>query len=258
MTKRFWVNGDEDASISPLNRLLRYGDGVFETIRVVNGSVPLVQYHQERVNDACKRLNLYAFDLPAAITQLALVETGVLRVAVYAEDSQTGGYARGKSAAEFMAWFEPNNFGQNPAVALKSVQKDYDRSLAGLKSASALSYVLSSQNGDELACFVDTAGCIIETQRGNLLFEREGRLYTPNLKDRGVRGVMLAAMKKSLEQQGIDIIEDNIRVDQTSEFDAVWEINALRGVSYVHCIDNLVFSKGQLPLEAVVMELYQC
>lgn len=258
MTKRFWVNGEENAVISPLNRLLRYGDGVFETIRVVNGVVPLVQYHQERLSEACNRLNLRSFNLPVAINLLGLCETGTLRVAVYAEDSQTAGYARGTSNAEYMAWFEPTDFGQNPSVILKTVQKDYDRSLAGLKSASALSYVLSSQCGDDLACFVDSTGCIIETQRGNLLFEREGRLFTPSLKHQGVRGVMLAAIKASLEQQGIDIIEDFIHVDQVSEFDAVWEVNALRGASYVHGIDNLVFSKGQLPLEAVVKDLYQC
>ncbi|NVK11538.1 MAG: aminotransferase class IV [Gammaproteobacteria bacterium] len=258
MTKRFWVNGEEDAAISPDNRLLRYGDGVFETIRVSKGRVPLAQYHQKRLNEACKRLNLRAFDLAATLNQLGLVETGMLRVAVFAAGSQAGGYARGISSAEFMAWFEPTSFGENPSVALNTVQKDYDRSLAGLKSASALSYVLSSQIGGQLACFVDTTGCIIETQRGNLLFEREGRLYTPNLNGGGVRGVMLAAMKQPLEQRGIDMIEDSIYLEHVCDFDAVWEVNALRGISRVHCIDRLTFPEGQLPLDEIVEDLYRC
>lgn len=41
----------DDDGASPLslsNRALSYGDGIFETIRIVDGMVPLLDYHRAR------------------------------------------------------------------------------------------------------------------------------------------------------------------------------------------------------------------
>ena len=62
MTARVLVDGLADDRVSALDRGLAYGDGLFETIRAVDGEVPLWDRHMARLSDGCRRLGLPAPD----------------------------------------------------------------------------------------------------------------------------------------------------------------------------------------------------
>ena len=46
----YWVNGEADASPTPADRGLSYGDGVFETFRCHRGRIHLWDYHWQRLS----------------------------------------------------------------------------------------------------------------------------------------------------------------------------------------------------------------
>jgi len=50
------VNGKASESISAFDRGLQYGDGLFETIAVVDGHPCLWQRHVQRLKTGCERL----------------------------------------------------------------------------------------------------------------------------------------------------------------------------------------------------------
>src|SRR5690625_1258881 len=52
------VNGVLGAMVSPLDRGFAYGDGVFETVRVHNGSMPLWPLHEQRLLAGADRLKI--------------------------------------------------------------------------------------------------------------------------------------------------------------------------------------------------------
>ncbi|MGL6267510.1 MAG: aminotransferase class IV, partial [Chitinophagaceae bacterium] len=61
----FMFNGkyfpNSTAVIGPDNRALRYGDGIFETLRVSWGKIPLGKYHYTRCFHGMKFMG---FDIP--------------------------------------------------------------------------------------------------------------------------------------------------------------------------------------------------
>ncbi|WP_197479813.1 aminotransferase class IV, partial [Oleiphilus sp. HI0132] len=52
------VNELETSAIDIADRGLAYGDGLFETLRVVDGKIPLLSYHLERFKRGTKALDL--------------------------------------------------------------------------------------------------------------------------------------------------------------------------------------------------------
>jgi len=193
------------------------------------------------------------------LDEAQLLDSGALRFAIYPAATQSRGYARTAADTEFMAWFDDIALPlENMPVVLCSKTKQYDQSLAGLKSCSALSYVLNSRSDGRQSCFIDVDSNVIETQRGNLLFERDGQLYTPSLVRGGVHGVMLQALSAYANRNSQTIAVVDIPIHHIASFDAVWEINALRGASCVAQIDQQYYKKGSIPVDEWATDLFQC
>ena len=61
------VNGVLGAQVSPLDRGFAYGDGVFETCKMLHGKIPLWHLHKERLLKSCEKLLIpVAIDLVEA------------------------------------------------------------------------------------------------------------------------------------------------------------------------------------------------
>ena len=53
-----WVNGAPGEQLSVRDRGLAYGDGLFETLTVRGGRIPLLARHMARLADGCRRLSI--------------------------------------------------------------------------------------------------------------------------------------------------------------------------------------------------------
>ena len=74
---RLLVDGVAGATLSPLDRGLAYGDGLFETIRFVAGRAPLWPRHLQRLRESCARLQLPAPDEALLAHEAAAVSDGL-------------------------------------------------------------------------------------------------------------------------------------------------------------------------------------
>ena len=81
-----WVNGRKSRSVDARDRGLQYGDGVFETMRVRRGRIRLLEYHLERLEAGCGRLEIAGPSLAALRRELARIAAlggeGVLKLIV--------------------------------------------------------------------------------------------------------------------------------------------------------------------------------
>ncbi len=86
MTARLLVNGVATEQVPALDRGLAYGDGLFESIRLVGTAAPLWTRHMQRLTEDCARLRIPAPD-PAQLWHEALevsrgMPQSVLRITV--------------------------------------------------------------------------------------------------------------------------------------------------------------------------------
>ncbi len=55
-----WINGRRRTTLDCSDRGLQYGDGVFETMRVLKGRIRLLELHLDRLYLGCRALKLKA------------------------------------------------------------------------------------------------------------------------------------------------------------------------------------------------------
>lgn len=201
------VNGHLGGAISPLDRGFAYGDGVFESCRVIHGRIPLWPYHRERLLASCQQLKIYCD--PEQLDQyceqlLVLPEViqtpdTVLKVMVTRGVSGRGYRLPETPATTYcLAIFSGNpllsdNYTQGVKLRICDYRLSANPALAGLKHMNRLEQILARSEWDDEyheGLLLDQLGNVIEATSSNLFALVGGELITPDLSQAGVAGVM--------------------------------------------------------------------
>lgn len=203
---RLLVDGVADGVLSPLDRGLAYGDGLFETIRFVAGRAPLWLRHLQRLRESCVRLQLPAPDESLLAREAAEVTRGmddaVVRI-ILTRGLGERGYAMPAAAqptrivAAFAApAFAPETYRDGVRLRLCQLRLAEQPRLAGIKHLNRLEQVLARAEWDDPSIadgvLLDGAGRVICTTMANLFAVIGGVLVTPALERCGVAGVARA------------------------------------------------------------------
>ena len=238
------INGSFEDHIAVDNRGLQYGDGLFETLAVVNGKPCLWRRHMARLQAGARRLRIALPDaailLAEARRAIASAQHCVLKIIV-----TRAGEGRGYRAVPdlpglrlirvFPYTHYPAAFArQGVRVRLCATQLGHSPALAGMKHLGRLEQVLArSEWHDEtiaegLMC--DRDGRVIEGTQSNLFVERDGSLVTPELGSAGVAGVVRGLVMDTAAAHGSAVAEAQLGVDDLREADALYLTNSLIGI----------------------------
>lgn len=247
---RVLVDGQEGGQVDPLDRGLQYGDGVFETIAVLDGRPRLLDWHLERLADGARRLG---FPAPAAALLRSEIDracTGLRCVVklVLTRGSGERGYRPPRHALPrriVTAWDWPAAGMPDAAgarVGWCRTRLGRNPRLAGIKHLNRLEQVLAraeweaGERDEGLMC--DDGGNVIAATQANLLARIDGRWTTPRLDQCGVAGVMRRAFGTWLAGQGADLeervlsradIESAPALLLTSSLMGAWPVRTLEG-----------------------------
>jgi len=238
------VNGIETDLISVHDRGLAFGDGVFETLAVVDGEILNWERHCERLALGCTRLRL---DFPHAAElneEVQVVARGHPRSVVKIIVTRgNGGRGYTPSAATTpsrvvlrRAW--PNDYAQRAndgiRVCVASHRLSHNPALAGLKHLNRLDQVLASVELDALqvdeALMLDYEGRVVEATRCNLFAIYGNRLATPLLDGCGVLGIMRSLIIERAPQVGLRVDETRLTVADLCRADELFLCNAIAGI----------------------------
>jgi 4-amino-4-deoxychorismate lyase len=246
----------QDEQAMPLglsNRGLCYGDGLFETIRVCDSIVPLVDYHRERFQSSCNVLGfdatsaLQSFDatLGSALNKLAELEHSDALIKIFAIRSEGGrGYAPSPQSHPdfYFQVFEspsyPVDFSRHGVdVKLCTHRLSEQPVLAGIKHLNRLDQVLASRelNGMAEGLVLDAKGQVIEGTKSNLLVFTEDEILTPKIETCGVAGVLRAAI---LDSREVPVHEAHISLDDLNPAKGLALINSVFGLWPVRCFEG--------------------
>jgi 4-amino-4-deoxychorismate lyase len=267
------VNGQQLDSLSLLDRGLQYGDGLFETISLINGVAPLWDRHYARLQRGCE---LLAIEPPAKAQlhdEIMQVGSGVTRAVVkiiVTRATHGHGYfpALGQPTRIVMRmdWVPvaADSYRQGIAVHLCSVRLASGSVVAGIKHLNRLEQVLAAQEIAAQGCsegiLCDVDGNVIEGLMANLFWVSDGQLFTPPIDRCGVAGVMRAEVMAMAESLALTVHEKRTSIDAIWQADACFLTSAVKGIVPIKQILDATNSpaiKKNFSLSAIPAELRQ-
>lgn len=254
------VEGEIADRVSVMDRGLLYGDGLFETMAVVQGRPRFWQGHVDRLAAGCERLGLPMTPQEVLLREVQTVSAGQRRCVVkiiITRGASGRGYAPGTDARGnriVCSWPWPQDPGDLVLTGIRTrictLRLAAQPELAGIKHLNRLEQVMARAEWSDRTIhegiLLDQDDHVVSAISSNLFLVHGGRLLTPRLDRCGVRGVMrsaiLAAFRDRCEQR-------RITLDMLPEADEVFVCNAVRGIFPVTRIDHWEYEIGPFTRE---------
>ncbi|MFD2873974.1 aminotransferase class IV [Mucilaginibacter ximonensis] len=232
------------------NRSFKYGDGLFESMRMLKGELKFAEQHADRLQRGMKALKMDgysqmdAYFLKEKAEQLAIrnkAKHGRLRLTVYRDSG--GFYAPAQNKAgyclEFIPADEPRYF-LNEKGLIADVFTELPKPinyLSNIKTCNSLTYVMAGlykmQNNLDEVFLVNQNGFLCEASSSNVFVWYQDHLYTPALSEGCVEGVMRQVIIDIARKNNIGITEAQINPEILYEADEVFLTNASKGIQGV-------------------------
>ncbi len=249
---------ESEARIPLYSRIVRYGDGLYETMRYTSSRIPFLPAHLARLQCGMELLGLENSlpdpdTLDERLKQLAVrnnVREGIIRLVVYRDSD--GKYLPDSDHAGWFAGVEPLDFpgfplnGKGLTLGLFARQPVMEGPLAPFKTANALPYILAARHahkaGWDDALLLNVHGRIAEATASNVFFVREKQLITPSLEESCMAGIMRNHILLLAEEMGIPCRETSVAVTDLGKADEIFLTNAVAGIRWVARFGNKDFT----------------
>jgi 4-amino-4-deoxychorismate lyase len=252
------VNGRRQHSLSLADRGLHYGDGLFETIAIIDGRPALWDAHMQRLRRGCEQLLLPSPD-PAQLLEEALeLSAGQARAVlklIYSAGESGRGYSRPHPPApsrvllRLPAPDHPAAYWRSGVTAGYCAQRLMPQgALAGIKHLNRLEQVMARRelDGRKLAegLMLDRDGYVIEGVASNLFAVFGDLVLTPPILETGVRGIMRDHVIELAKDAGMPIEERQLTPVMLDEADELFLTNSLIGVWPVASLEGRPYLPG--------------
>jgi len=248
------VNGHPAETVDALDRGLAYGDGVFRTLRTQAGQPLWWRDHYAKLAADCMALMLACPDeagLLDEVRRVAAAGEGVIKI-MLTRGTGARGYAPPSGPActrIVMAAPLPSHALPGSPVDIKvrwcALRLARQPRLAGVKHLNRLENVLARAEWNDPDVFegllCDDHGAVISGVMSNLLWVKDGELFTPDLSECGVAGVARARLLRAVGRLGIRTHIDRFPSDAILAADEVMMCNSVIGVRRVARLDDVTW-----------------
>ncbi|MBU1214218.1 MAG: aminodeoxychorismate lyase [Gammaproteobacteria bacterium] len=255
------VNGKPADTISVADRGLSYGDGVFRTLRIQQGS-PFCWHRQyDKLRHDCNVLQIPCPDevlLLKELRRLCGTESGIAKIIV----------TRGIGERGYAPSLQPNPtrvVSIHPAPEydatcytdgitphLCNLKLSRQPRLAGIKHLNRLENVLAAGEcqaaGAVEGLLQDEEGFVISGTRSNLFAVIGGKLMTPDLSASGVAGVQRDRVFTWTEQNDVQCTVTRLKMSELLDADEIFLVNSVFGLWPVSRLLDKEYSQRQTAL----------
>jgi 4-amino-4-deoxychorismate lyase len=246
-TVNCFVDGEPGASISSFDRGLSYGHGLFESMRLWQGKLPLLDRHLNRLALGAKILaiefdrNNFKHELQNMVA--AFPADGLVKIILTAADATRGyRYARKVSPRCIVQYFAARNDTRLDILQICDYRLPDNPPLAGIKHLNRLDQVMAAA---ELApqrdgLLLDQSDKVIESLSGNLFVLFRGHWLTPSLFKAGVAGVMRGLLRDDIfPALAIPLTTGDIDLATLRDADELFISNAVMGIQPIYEVAGL-------------------
>ncbi|MDX2247660.1 MAG: aminotransferase class IV [Bacteroidia bacterium] len=241
---KLYEPGSPEATL--LNRSFRYGDGLFETLRVYNGKPLFTDLHLERMTRGMKALG-FIFQ-PELFTQTILSEiqrvmeiNGIEnqgKVSVHIFRAGEGSYKPASRSPYYLieGYSVKDDYFQSKVSCSLTEYKDISlnfNALSAYKTTNALPYVMAAMYAqdkgfDDAVLFCD--GYVSETAGTNIFMVEKQKIFTPPLSSGCVDGIMRKQVIKLMRELKLNFAEKKLRSKDFLQADEIFLTNSVRGI----------------------------
>jgi branched-chain amino acid aminotransferase len=258
-------NGNIYSSNEPIvtaqNRGLRYGDGLFETIKLKNGLLILADAHFDRLWNGMKTLK---FEIPKLFTKQKL-QSEILQLA--SKNKLTNARVRltiirGEGGIYDAHNHTPNYLIEALPLPLSNgefntnglqlcIYNDAVKSIdvfSNVKTNNYLPYFMGALHAKDNRCndalILNSQGNICDTTIANVFYIKDNVIYTPALAQGCVAGTMRNWLITKLPELGYNVQQTVVTTEQLLNADEVFLTNAIYNIRWVAAINDVIFSNN--------------
>jgi branched-chain amino acid aminotransferase len=251
-------NGDFFPADEPLltsgNRSFRYGDGVFETMKICKAKILLERFHYDRLFLGLKMLQienaLNASDLSQLVLELCqknhCADLGRVRLAVFRSDQNKAEYIieAFSLSEERIRWSEKGLTIDLYPYARKNVD-----AFSNLKTANFLPYVLAGlfakERGVDDAIVLNAFNLLADSSKANIFLIRRNEIFTPALHQGCVNGVVRRFLLDELKKSNYRVHQQEISEQQLFDADEVFLTNSIDDMRWVEQFRDRIYTSEQ-------------
>lgn len=242
-----WINGRiqpvSEGHVNVIDHGFTVGDGVFETLKTVQGTPFALTRHLQRLNRSASGLGLPPVDedsVRQAVAELLAVEShplGVLRI-TYTSGPGPLGSNRGPGPVTLACVAMPSQpWPTTTQVSVSRWPRNERSPLAGLKTTSyaenAVCLAEAKAQGASEAILANLAGDLCEGTGSNIFVVIDGHVITPPVSDG-----CLAGITRDLVVEWCEVQERSVPLSALGDADEVFITSSTRDVHPVDRVDG--------------------
>ncbi|MEU0375146.1 aminodeoxychorismate lyase [Streptomyces sp. NPDC006283] len=263
---KVWVNGAltdlDDARVSVLDHGMTVGDGIFETVKAVDGQPFALTRHLERLARSAKGLGLTEPDLDevrhacTAVLAANPMPLGRLRITYTGGLSPLGSDRGTDGPTLVVAVGESVRRPDTTAVITVPWTRNERGALTGLKTTSYAENVVAlakaHDQGASEALFANTVGQLCEGTGSNVFVVLDGELHTPP-----VSSGCLAGITRALTVEWTGAKETDLPMDVLHSAEEIFLTSTLRDVQAVRRVDGRDVPGTPGPVTTKAMRVFE-
>ena len=252
----------QDANILTHNRAFLYGDGVFETVKIINNKILFLEDHYFRLMSSMRVVRM---EIPMNFTMefleeqiLTLVNKNGLtsssraRITVYRNDG--GYYLPQSNTISFLIHAEAL---ENTLYSIEKKEYEVDlykdfyitkQLLSSIKTTNKIinitGSIFANENGLDNCLLLNDSKNIIEVLQGNIFMLMGNKLITPPVSEGCLNGIMrkqILSLAKKIEN--LDVVEEVISPFDLQKADELFVTNVIKGIQPITQYRKKTFAK---------------
>ncbi|MDA9349654.1 aminotransferase class IV [Polaribacter sp.] len=252
------LESPENFTLTINNRAFKYGDGIFETVKVLNNNVVFWEDHYFRLMSSMRMLRM---KIPMSFT-LEFLEAEILktiksqeasssfrvRLSVYRQDG--GLYTPTTNNIDYLIEVSPLKIQEKTSYTVDLFKDFYNYSglLSTVKTnnrmLNTLASVFASENDLDNAILLNEKKGVVEATNGNIFIVKGNTIKTPALTEGCIKGITRGKIIEIITKNvDFEVEETSISPFEIQKADEVFITNAITGIQIVTNYRKKVFSR---------------
>ena len=261
----------QDSNILTQNRAFLYGDGVFETVKIINNKILFLEDHYFRLMSSMRVVRMeipmnftmeyFEEQILSVVSANSLSASSRARITVYRNDG--GYYLPLNNTVSFLIHAVSI---QNTSYSIEKQHYEVDlykdfyvtkQLLSSIKTTNKIinitGSVFANENGLDNCLLLNDSKNVVEALQGNIFMLLGSKLITPPISEGCLNGVMrkqILNLAKKLEK--LEVVEEPISPFDLQKADELFITNVIKGIqpitqyrkkSFVTTVSNQLLEK---------------